>query len=116
MGRNPSHIDSHQHAHLREQACSVALEAALELGVPLRGCSPHVITCARFYEQITEGLPYPDGITSDALIETLLHLGPGINELGCHPGEGEIMDSMYAGERVLEVLASCDPKVRAALV
>src|SRR5260370_41814291 len=30
-GRNPSHIDSHQHAHLHEPARSVVLEAALPL-------------------------------------------------------------------------------------
>jgi len=116
MDRNPSHIDSHQHAHLREPARSAALEAALELSVPLRGCSPDVTHCGRFYGQTAEGSPYPDGISSDALIETLLHLGSGINELGCHPGEGEIPNTTYAGERAMEVLALCDPRVRAMLV
>src|SRR5437879_2323345 len=79
-GRDPSHIDSHQHAHLREPARSVVLEAALEVRIPVRDCSLEARYCGRFYGQTAEGSPYPQGITSDALIEIMSQLPPGTTE------------------------------------
>ena len=35
LGKQPSHIDSHQHVHLREPARSVLLDIARQLQVPL---------------------------------------------------------------------------------
>ena len=115
-GRDPSHIDSHQHAHLGEPARSVVLEAALELRAPVRDCSPKIRYCGRFYGQTAEGSPYPEGITSDALIETISQLPPGVTELACHPGEGAIPNTTYMRERAIEVKALCDAKVRSALI
>jgi len=115
-GRDPSHIDSHQHAHLREPARSVVLEAALELRVPVRDCNPEIRYCGRFYGQTAEGSPYPEGITSNALIEIMSQLPPGITELACHPGEGEVPYTTYTDERAIEVKTLCDARVRAALI
>jgi predicted glycoside hydrolase/deacetylase ChbG (UPF0249 family) len=115
-GGNPTHIDSHQHAHLREPARSVVLDAVLELRIPVRDCNPDVRHCGRFYGQTAEGSPYVAGITSDALIEILSELPPGVTELGCHPGEGEVPNTTYIGERAIEVKALCDAKVRSALI
>ena len=39
-GRNPTHIDSHQHVHTEEPVRSVLLKMARRLGVPLRFCTP----------------------------------------------------------------------------
>ena len=36
VGRDPTHLDSHQHVHLREPARSALIELAAELGVALR--------------------------------------------------------------------------------
>src|SRR5438067_10605572 len=36
LGRDPTHLDSHQHVHREEPVRSLAVELALELGVPLR--------------------------------------------------------------------------------
>jgi predicted glycoside hydrolase/deacetylase ChbG (UPF0249 family) len=116
MGRDPSHIDSHQHAHLGEPARSVVLEAALELRAPVRDCNPEVHYCGRFYGQTAEGSPHTGGITSDALIEIFSQLPPGVTELACHPGEGEVPNTTYIGERAIEVKALCDAKVRSALI
>src|SRR5258707_8422221 len=80
-GRDPDHIDSHQHVHLREPARSVVLEAALELRAPVRDCTPGIRYCGRFYGQTAEGATYAAGITSDALIEILSHCPRGIPEL-----------------------------------
>src|SRR5690349_17679403 len=38
VGRDPSHLDSHQHVHRNEPARAVMLKLAQELGVPLREC------------------------------------------------------------------------------
>ena len=114
-GRDPSHIDSHQHAHLREPARSVVLEAALEVTAPVRDCSPEIHYCGRFYGQTSEGSPYPGGITSDALIEVFSQLPPGVTELACHPGEGHVPNTTYMDERAKELTTLCDLKVRSAL-
>ncbi len=115
-GRDPSHIDSHQHAHLREPARSVVLDAVRKLRVPLRDCNPKIRYCGRFYGQIAEGSPYARGSTSDTLIEILLQLPPGITELACHPGEGEVPNTTYVSERAIEVKTLCDARVRSALI
>lgn len=115
-GRDPDHIDSHQHVHLREPARSVVLEAALELRAPLRDCNLGIRYCGRFYGQSAEGSPYPGGITSDALIEILSQLPPGVTELACHPGEGEVSNTTYVGERAIELKTLCDARVRSALI
>jgi len=115
-GRDPDHIDSHQHVHLREPARSVVLEAAQEVGIPVRDCSQEVRYCGRFYGQTAEGSPYEEGITSDALIEILSQLPPGVTELGCHTGEGEVPNTTYLGERAIEVKTLCDTRVRSALI
>ncbi len=115
-GRDPSHIDSHQHAHLREPARSVVLEAALEVRAPVRDCSPEIHYCGRFYGQTAEGSPHPEGITSGALLEILSQLPPGVTELACHPGEGWVPNTTYIKERGTELKTLCDLKVRSALM
>jgi predicted glycoside hydrolase/deacetylase ChbG (UPF0249 family) len=115
-GRDPDHIDSHQHAHLREPARSMVLEAALELRAPVRDCTPEIRYCGRFYGQTAEGSPCAEGITSDALIEILTQLPQGVTELACHPGEGEVPNTTYIGERAIEMKTLCDARVRSALI
>ncbi len=116
VGRNPSHIDSHQHVHTREPVRSVVAELARELGIPLRHFSPHVRYCGDFYGQTPEGSPVPEVISSDGLLKILAALSAHVTELGCHPGEGHDLDTMYRSERAEEVQVLCDPAVRAALI
>src|SRR4051812_11522214 len=56
-GKTPSHLDSHQHVHLQEPVLSIAKQFAEELDVPLRGCSPLIRYCGKFYGQSGRGDP-----------------------------------------------------------
>src|SRR5207249_9845946 len=115
-GKDPTRIEAHRHVHLREPVRSVVLEMAEGLRVPVRDCSPEVHYWGRFYGQTSEGLPYPEGITTDGLIEILAQLRSGVTELGCHPGTGDDPDTTYGRERAQEVKALCDARVRSALI
>jgi predicted glycoside hydrolase/deacetylase ChbG (UPF0249 family) len=114
VGRDPTHLDSHQHVHRDEPLRGILIDLARALNVPLRHFS-HVRYCGEFYGQASRGYPFPEGVSVESLIRILSALGPGYTELGCHPGNGDDLDSMYKAERALEVKTLCDPRVRAAL-
>src|SRR5436305_2583066 len=50
LGRDPDHVDSHQHAHRNEPVLSVARDLAQQLQIPLRHFSS-VRYCGDFYGQ-----------------------------------------------------------------
>lgn len=114
-GRDPTHVDSHQHVHLREPTRSVVLETVRPLGIPVRGCVPAVRYCGAFYGQTGRGEPWPKGITVESLVRLVADLPAGVTELGCHPGEDADFDSPYRDERATEVSVLCDPRIRAVL-
>ena len=103
LGRDPTHLDSHQHVHLREPVRSVLIEIADELAVPLRHHHPRIRYCGDFYGQTGEGQPLPEAISTDALIEIFAALPPGVTELACHPGLDDELQSTYRSERAVEV-------------
>lgn len=115
LGRAPTHLDSHQHVHLHEPVRSILVEFAASLAVPLRSCTPAIRYCGDFYGQASKGYAYPEGIAVGQLLNVLDALPPGLTELGCHPGLGEDVDSMYRTERATEVQTLCDPSVRSAI-
>jgi predicted glycoside hydrolase/deacetylase ChbG (UPF0249 family) len=115
VGMEPTHIDSHQHVHLWEPLRTVLTEVTRELTVPLRHCGTEVRYCGDFYGQTAEGIPFPNAISVDGLLKILETLPPGFTELGCHPGAGNDLDTMYSSERAEEVKVLCDPRVRASL-
>jgi predicted glycoside hydrolase/deacetylase ChbG (UPF0249 family) len=112
VGRNPTHLDSHQNAHLKEPVKSVLIELARDLAVPLRHFSPSVGYRGDFYGQTATGTPLPGAVSTERLIAMLKSLPPGITELGCHPGLGRDLSSTYTEERLEEVKALCDRRVR----
>jgi predicted glycoside hydrolase/deacetylase ChbG (UPF0249 family) len=112
-GRDPTHVDSHQHVHKSEPVASIAASLAAELEVPLR--ARDIRYEGGFYGQSGKGDSYPQGIAAEHLVELIEVLPPGATELGCHPGSGGDAKSSYERERELEVQALCDPRVRAAL-
>jgi chitin disaccharide deacetylase len=115
VGKNPTHIDSHQHVHLRESVRPIAVKIASDLAIPLRNCNSKIRYCGDFYGQTAEGLPFHSAISVNALIEILTMLPSGPTELACHPGEDDALETMYHSERIEEVMALCDPRVREAV-
>jgi chitin disaccharide deacetylase len=116
MGRDPTHIDSHQHVHHLDVVRDALAEVTDPLGVPVRQRSGALDHLGAFYGQSGKGHPVEDAISVTHLIRILNGLPKGTTELGCHPGLQSDVHGMYVAEREREVIALCDPQVRAALV
>jgi predicted glycoside hydrolase/deacetylase ChbG (UPF0249 family) len=109
VGRDPSHLDSHQHVHRTEPTRSILLQLAQELGIPLRECDSRVHYCGDFYGQGAESESLPELLTVENLGKILAALPGGVTELGCHPGYGDDLESPYRHEREEEVRVLCNP-------
>ena len=116
MGRLPSHIDSHRHAHLEHDNLAVFMELTEPLGVPLRG-DGHVRYVSHFYAQwkwLETNLEY---VSVPFLCKVLREeVGEGWQELGCHPGyRSDDYEAVYLDEREAEVQTLVDPAIRAEI-
>jgi predicted glycoside hydrolase/deacetylase ChbG (UPF0249 family) len=114
VGREPTHLDSHQHVHTGEPVRAILIEAATRLDVPLRHFHPNVTYHGDFYGQTSAGEPMSDAISVPSLVRVLESIRDGVSEIGCHPGWDDTLPTMYARERREEVAALCDPRVQAA--
>ena len=115
VGREPTHLDSHQHRHTSPLVQPLFEQKARELGIPLRRTALGVRFCGDFYGHDGRGRPDPDAITLPALIQLLEQISEGVTELGCHPGYADDLNDWYRSEREREVRVLCDPRVRAAV-
>jgi chitin disaccharide deacetylase len=115
LGRDPSHLDSHQHRHLWDVVRPVFERHAHELGVPLRRLDARVRFCGEFYGHDGRGRPDPEAITPASLAGLLEKVDEGVTELCCHPGYPDDLDDWYRIEREREVRALCHPAVREAI-
>ena len=115
VGHAPTHLDSHQHIHLREPARVILTGIAQRLGVPLRNCSPEVSYCGSFYGQADDGTTLRGVISVDGLVRILETLPPGCTELACHPAAECDLETLYSHERVEELKVLCDPSLRTAI-
>jgi predicted glycoside hydrolase/deacetylase ChbG (UPF0249 family) len=115
VGRDPTHLDSHQHVHRKEPLRSIMVELSRELDVALRGFTEGVTTYSGFYGQTDRGEPAPECITRESLDCLLRALPDGLSELSCHPGWGSDSGSSYAEERALELQVLCDPEIAAVI-
>lgn len=116
VGRDPTHLDSHQHVHRSDPLNSILRSCAHELGVAVRDCNPRVRYCGDFYGQSNKGYPCHDCISAESLIQIFRSVPSGITEIGCHPATQPDMGGMYCDERPLELKALCDPQVRRAAI
>lgn len=115
LGRDPSHLDSHQHVHRNEPARSIMLKLARELDIPLRECDPRIRYCGDFYGQDADGERISDAITVANLKQILISLPQGVTELGCHPGYDDGLQTPYRIERAGEVHVLCSADIQACL-
>ena len=112
LHRRPSHIDTHHHVHRLPQLEPLFIEFAAGLGLPLREHSV-VRFVGDFYGHWDDGEVHPEWISPQNLIRMLDAVGPGITELGCHPGLFDpAFESTYHRERELELQTLCDAAVR----
>jgi predicted glycoside hydrolase/deacetylase ChbG (UPF0249 family) len=115
MGRDPSHIDSHQHVHRGGAVRSILADMASEVGVPLRSVTPGIEYRGDYHGQTASGEPLPSALTVEALAIVLRSLAPGTNELGCHPAMEVDFDSAYGEERLVELDVLCSTDIRSVL-
>jgi predicted glycoside hydrolase/deacetylase ChbG (UPF0249 family) len=114
VGRDPTHLDSHQHVHRDEPVRSVLTGACAALGVPLRSESG-IRYCGEFYGQTGTGEPIPGAVGAASLVTLVQRLPEGLVELGCHPAASRDVSSTYRDERVAELVTLCDPRVLRAI-
>jgi chitin disaccharide deacetylase len=115
VGHAPTHIDSHQHVHLREPVRAVVMEIAQRLGVPLRSFTREVSYCGSFYGQADDGTTLGDVLSVDGMIGILETLPAGCTELACHPAAQCDLQTLYSQERLEELKVLCDPRLRTAI-
>jgi predicted glycoside hydrolase/deacetylase ChbG (UPF0249 family) len=115
MGRDPTHIDSHQHKHHREPLRTLLIAMAQELGVPLRHYTAAVHYCGDFYGQTAEGAALPGVISVEGLATILARLPQGYSEISCHPALACDLDTMYRHERTAEMQVLCAPQLRTVI-
>ena len=116
VGRNPTHLDSHQHAHFSDPIQSALIRAGNDLDIPVRHFNQTVKFNGSFYGQNEKGVPYPQGISLESLSKIISGLPIGVTEIGCHPGFiNDRLDSVYLIERYEEVKVLCDPSIRSKL-
>jgi predicted glycoside hydrolase/deacetylase ChbG (UPF0249 family) len=115
LGREPTHLDSHQHVHRSAPVKTVLAEIAAELAIPLRHFFPSIRYCGDFFGQSNTGEQHLEALSVGALAGILGNLPRGTTELACHPGYAYDLATSYREERELEVQTLCDPRVRAAI-
>lgn len=115
VGRSPTHLDSHQHVHLKEPVRRLMLERAERFGVPVRGLVGDVQYQGAFYGLHHDGRPHPEAISYEGFLAAANMLPHGVIEVSCHPAAEVDFKSMYAAERLDELRTLRDPRLRAAL-
>ena len=116
LGRSPTHLDSHHHAHRRPEVEPLACEIAARCGTALRGLSAvHYI--GGFYAQWETGvddLEHVGVAALTAILATELH--DDWTEIGCHPGfVDEHLHSSYREPRAAELATLTEPAIAAAI-
>ena len=115
IGRNPTHIDSHQHVHRSEPLLAAFRRVGTDLKIPVRHAVMGVRYIGSFYGQTENGESAPRFIDVDAMVQYIADLKPGVSEMCCHPGYPQFLTTMYREERVLEIETLCHPKVNAEI-
>ena len=113
MGRRPTHVDSHRHAHRQEGMLPIFQELVAPLGVPLRD-DGRVQFVGGFYAQWEWMVTELEYVSVPFLLKILAEeVGAGWTEVSCHPGyRSPDFQSVYLVEREAEIGTLTDPRVR----
>jgi predicted glycoside hydrolase/deacetylase ChbG (UPF0249 family) len=114
MGRLPTHVDSHRHAHLEHDLLEWFVELAAPLGVPVRG-DGRVHFIGGFYAQWEWKVTDLDHVSVAALQGILsAEVHEGWTEVSCHPAfvSQDYLHAVYLREREAELATLTDPRVR----
>jgi predicted glycoside hydrolase/deacetylase ChbG (UPF0249 family) len=120
-GADPTHLDSHKHAHARPDVLDAFATVALELGLPVRAIDAPMREALR-----ARGIAVADRFLGDAalrpawtleaLLRALASIGEGTTELMAHPGlTPSRARTSFAAEREVELASLCHPEARAIL-
>jgi chitin disaccharide deacetylase len=116
LGRMPTHVDSHRHAHRKEGLMPVFRALVEPLGVPLRG-DGRVQFVGGFYAQWEWKVTNLEYVSVPFLQRMLREEVPeGWTEFSCHPGyRSPGYTAVYLVEREAEVRTLTDPRIRQTL-
>ena len=114
-GRDPTHLDSHQHVHRQEPVRAAAVEIARRLAIPLRDFAPRIAYRGDFYGQYGRGVAAPELLTEESIVGILRDTTAEVVEVGCHPGWDPDLETMYCHERIREVEVLCSPTLPGAI-
>jgi predicted glycoside hydrolase/deacetylase ChbG (UPF0249 family) len=117
LGRMPTHIDSHRHAHREGHLMPVFQELVAPLGVPLRDSPGSPRFVGGFYAQWEWQVTNLEYVSVPFLQRMLREEVPeGWTEFSCHPGyRSPDYTSVYLAEREVEVRTLTDPRIRATI-
>jgi predicted glycoside hydrolase/deacetylase ChbG (UPF0249 family) len=115
-GGDPTHVDSHRHAHREDEVAELFAELVAPLGVPLRG-DGQVAYVGGFYAQWEWKVTNLEYVSVDFLRRMLREeVGEGWTELSCHPGYmTPDYSGVYASEREHEIATLTDPRIMQAI-
>jgi chitin disaccharide deacetylase len=113
LGRFPSHVDSHRHAHRESHVFPLFQELVAPLGVPLRG-DGRVRFVGGFYAQWEWQVTNLEYVSVPFLQRILRDEVPaGWTEISCHPGyPSPDYTAVYLREREAEVRTLTDARIR----
>ncbi len=113
MGRMPTHVDSHRHAHREKHLMPVFRKLVAPLRVPLRD-DGRVNFVGGFYAQWEWKVTNLEYVSVPFLCKMLREEAlPGWNEFSCHPGYvTPDFTSVYSTEREEEVRTLTEPRIR----
>ena len=116
VGRDPTHLDSHKHAHRSPNAMPVFCEVGAELGIPVRG-DGQVAYLRGFYAQWEWKVTDLRHVSSDFLQHLVrTEVLAGFSEIGCHPGYvSPYYHAVYLSEREAELDTLTTNAIRATL-
>jgi chitin disaccharide deacetylase len=120
-GAEPTHLDSHKHAHARPPILDALAAVAAELGLPVRALDGPMREALRARGVVTADHFLGDADsrpawTLEALLSALVGVGEGVTELMAHPGHAPShARTSFGAEREIELAALCHPEARALL-